>query len=88
MWQSLPLTVLVEYGLFAAGIGIYIGCTRAIDRTGNLALRSLLGLLSVLYLGSVFGPLPPNVRALAFSALAIWITVPWAAWADRHRQSQ
>jgi hypothetical protein len=88
MWQSLPLTVLVEYGLFAAGIAIYLGCTRAFDRTGNVALWSLLGLLAVLYLGSVFGAPPPNVRVLAFSALAIWITVPWAAWADRHRQSR
>jgi len=86
MWQSLPLTVLVEYGLFAAGIAIYLSCTRAIDRTGNVALWSLLGLLAVLYLGSVFGPPPPNVHVLAVSALAIWITLPWAAWADRHRQ--
>ncbi|MGD0909123.1 MAG: hypothetical protein ABSA96_16195 [Candidatus Acidiferrales bacterium] len=86
MWQSLPLTVLVEYGLFAAGIAIYLSCTRAIDRTGNVALWSLLALLAVLYLGSVFGPPPPNVHVLAVSALAIWITLPWAAWADRHRQ--
>jgi len=88
MWHSLPLTIFVEYGLFAAGIAIYAGCSRAIDRTGNLALWSLLGLLAVLYLGSVFGPPPPNARVLAISALAVWLTVPWAAWADRHRQSR
>jgi hypothetical protein len=87
MWHSLPLTILVEYGLFAAGIAIYLSCTHAIDRTGNIALWSLLGLLGAIYLGSVFGPPPPTVRVLALSALAIWITVPWAAWANRHRQS-
>jgi len=86
MWNSVPLTILVEYTLFAAGIAVYVGITRAKDRMGNLALRSLLGLLAILYLASEFGPPPPSVHALAFSALAIWLTVPWAAWADRHRR--
>lgn len=88
MWQSLVLTLVVEYGLFALGIAIYLNCTRAMDRTGNFALWSLLGLLAAIYLGSVFGPPPPNVHALAFSALGIWLTVPWAGWVDRHRQSR
>ena len=87
MWNSLLLTIVVEYALFAAGIAIYVSTTRAKDRTGNLALWSLLGLLAVLYPASLFGPPPPSVQVLAWSALAIWITVPWAAWADRHRQS-
>ena len=85
MWNSLPVTIVVEYAAFAAGIAIYLSITRAKDRTANLALWSLLGLLGVLYVGSEFGPPPPNVKILAESALAIWLTVPWAAWADRHR---
>ncbi len=86
MWNSLLLTIVVEYVLFVAGAAVYLSVTRAKDRTGNLALWSLLGLLAVLYLASIFGPLPPSVQALAWSAIAIWLTVPWAAWADRHRQ--
>lgn len=88
MWNSVPLTIFVEFALFAAGIAIYLGATRAKDRTGNLALWSLLAVLAVLYLASEFGPPPPSVHALAYSALGIWLTVPWAAWADRHRQSR
>ncbi len=88
MWNSLPLTISMEYALFAAGIAIYLSATRAKDRTGNLALWSLLGLLAVLYLASLFGPPPPSVQILAWSAMAIWLTVPWAAWADGHRQSR
>lgn len=87
MWNSLPLTIVVEYAIFAAGIAIYLSVTRAKDRAGNLALWSLLGLLAVLYPASLFGPPPPSAKALAWSALAIWLTVPWAAWADRHRRS-
>jgi len=86
MWNSVPVTILVEYTLFAAGIAIYLSVTRAKDRIGNLALWSLLGLLAVVYPASLFGP-PPRVAALAWSAMAIWLTVPWAAWADRHRQT-
>src|ERR1019366_8887879 len=86
MWNSVPLTILVEYTLLAAGIAIYVSVTRAKDRTGNPALWSLLGLLGFIYVGSVFRPPPPSMKILADSALAIWLTVPWAAWADRHRQ--
>jgi hypothetical protein len=75
----------VEYVLFAAGIALYISATRAKDAAGNLALWSLVGLLGVVYPASMFGPPPPSVQALAWSAIAIWLTVPWAAWADRHR---
>ena len=87
MWHSLPLTISVEYVLFAAGIALYVSATRAKDKAGNLALWSLIGVLGVLYLASLFGPPPPSVQALAWSAIGIWLTVPWAAWADRHRQS-
>ncbi len=87
MWNSVPLTISVEYVLFAAGIALYVSATRAKDTAGNLALWSLVGLLGVLYPASLFGPPPPSVQALAWSAFVIWLTVPWAAWADRHRQS-
>lgn len=86
MWHSVPLTIPVEYFLFAAGIALYLSVTEAKDTTGKLAFWSLVGLLGVLYPASLFGPPPPSVQALAWSALAIWLTVPWAAWADRHRQ--
>jgi len=86
MWNSVPLTICVEYILFAAGLAIYLSATHAKDALGNWALWSLVGLLAVLYAASLFGSPPPSVKVLAWSAIAIWLTVPWAAWADRHRQ--
>lgn len=88
MWNSVPLTISVEYVLFAAGIALYLSATQTKDATGKWAFWSLAGLLGVLYPASLFGPPPPSVQALAISALAIWLTVPWAAWADRHRQPE
>ena len=86
LWNSLPATLSVEFALFAAGGIVYLSAVKLKDRAGRYALWSLLILLFLLYLGSVFGPPPPDTRVLAISALAIWLTVPWAAWADRHSQ--
>ena len=76
MWNSLPLTIVVEFALFAAGTAVYLSVTRAKDLTGHLALWSLLGLLAVLFPASLFGPPPPSVHTLAWCAIAIWLTVP------------
>jgi hypothetical protein len=85
LWNSVPATLAVEILLYALGIGIYVKATRPSDRTGTYALWSLLVFLLVAYLGSAFGPPPPDTNVLAFTALLIWLTVTWAAWADRHR---
>lgn len=85
LWNSLPATLIVELAFYGAGIAIYLGSTRAKDRTGHLALWALLIFLAAAYFISTFGPPPPNPRALALTALTMWLLVPWAAWADRHR---
>ena len=85
LWNSMPATLIAEFTLFAAGTALYAGTTRAKDRRGTYVLWSLLIFLVICYMGALFGPPPPSVHALAGSALGIWLTVPWAAWADRHR---
>src|SRR5215471_13932481 len=85
MWDSLPLTLVVEFGLFAAGLLLYLRATRS-KGGWNVAFWSLAAFLAVVYLASLFGAPPPSVRVLAFSALALWLTIPWAAWGDRLRE--
>jgi hypothetical protein len=87
LWNSLPITLAAELAIFGTGIALYLSATRSKDRAGQYALWSLLIFLFVAYFASLLGPPPPSVHVLAFSALAIWLTVPWAAWADRHRTS-
>lgn len=84
IWNSLLLTLAAELGLLGIGLFLYLSERRAADRTGQIALWSLIIFLLAVYLASIFGQPPPNVRVLAFSALAIWLTVPWAGWADGH----
>ena len=88
MWNSIPLTLFVEYGLFAVGVAVYAATTRAKDRTGNFAWWSLVGLLATLYPAALFGPPPPSVKVLAWSGISLWLTASWAAWADWHRQAK
>ena len=60
LWQSLPATLIVEGGLFGAGLWIYLRTTRACDLTGRVSLWALVGFLTVIYLGNLFGPPPPE----------------------------
>jgi hypothetical protein len=35
------------------------------------------------YLGAAFGPPPPSVPALAWSAIALWLLPVWGWWSAR-----
>jgi hypothetical protein len=88
LWNSWPGSISAELLLFGVGIYFYLRATRARDRVGAWAVWSLIALLSLGWLATLFGPPPPDTHQLAIGALAIWITVPWAAWADAHRESR
>jgi membrane-bound metal-dependent hydrolase YbcI (DUF457 family) len=86
LWNSIPATLLVEGGMFAAALALYLGFTRPRDRTGSVAFWAFIAFLIVAYLGAAFGPPPPSLEALAWTGLAGWLFVPWGYWIDRHRQ--
>jgi hypothetical protein len=85
LWNSLPATVAVEGALFAGCVWLYARTTRPVDRVGQWSFLALIGFLGLVYLGNIFGPPPPSVAAVAWSAQAIWLLVAWAYWIDRHR---
>ena len=87
LWNSFPATLAAEFTLFAVGIAVYLSVTDAKDRIGKWALWSLLIFLPLVYIASLISPPPPSVQVIAVSALAMWLIVPWAAWADRHRST-
>ena len=85
LWNSIPATLVVELTMFAAGLALYM-------RGGGNGRRRvsfwlLISLLIVAYLGAAFGSPPPNTRTLVVSALAMWVLLPWAWWADRREPS-
>jgi hypothetical protein len=81
LWNSVTATLGLELTMFAAGLALYV-------RSGGPGARRpsfwvLIAFLVLVYFGAAFGPPPPDVRTLALSALAAWLLVPWAWWADR-----
>jgi len=85
LWNSVPATLAVEFGLFAIGAGLYVSVTRPRDRIGAYAFRAFVLTLAGLYVASVFGPPPPSVQVLAMTGILAWLFVAWAYWIDRHR---
>jgi membrane-bound metal-dependent hydrolase YbcI (DUF457 family) len=86
LWNSVAGTLVVEGLMFAAGIAMYLRATRARDRTGTIIFWVLIAFLIMAYLGAAFGPPPPDLRALEWTALSGWLLVAWGYWIDRHRQ--
>lgn len=85
LWRSPSATMAVEALVFLVGLAIYARTTRAVDRTGRWAFWTLVALMAVVYVGNTVTPPPPDVNALAWSALAGWLLPLLGWWVDRHR---
>lgn len=85
LWNSVPVTILVEALLFIPAVWLYARATKPRSRKGTYALAGLVMLLVLTYAGNLAGPPPENERALAYAALAGWIAPLWAWWVDRTR---
>jgi membrane-bound metal-dependent hydrolase YbcI (DUF457 family) len=88
LWNSVPGTLLVEVGIFAAGIAVYLRTTRPRDRTGVFAFWSLVVVLLGIYSANLLGPPPPDPGMIAIAGNAAWLFVLWAYWVDKHRTTE
>mgnify|MGYP001821646258 CR=1 FL=1 len=81
LYNSVPAALITEFGLFIAGIAIYLSTTRAKDRVGRWALWLLLLFVFLL-------ALPAAVPELALvPTFATVLLLPLGNWVDRHRTS-
>lgn len=87
LWDSVAVTFALEALLLGIGVFVYARATRARDRIGSWGLWLGVALLALFFFGAGSAP-PPSERALAISALSLWLFVPWGAWIDRHRISR
>jgi len=85
LWNSVAGTLLIEGGLFVAGVLIYSRATRAQDKIGEYSLKTFVGLLVLIYLASLMGSPPPSVAAVEWAGVFSWLFIAWAYWIDQHR---
>lgn len=88
LWRSVPATIIVESLLFLCAVLLYVRTTAPRNRKGAIVLAVLIAFFAVSYLASAFGPPPPSVAAVAWSAELMWLFVLLGAWADRNRAVQ
>lgn len=86
MWNSIAATIAIEGVVFLGGLTTYLRGTRPRDRIGTWSLWAMVAVLVMIFATGFVSPPPPNERVLAFSALGLWLFVPWAALIDRHRE--
>jgi hypothetical protein len=86
LWRSVPVTITLESVFFVGGLLIYLRSTVAKDQLGRWALWGFVALLTLGYASSIAGPPPRDIRSIAYSALLLWLFVPWAYWIDAHRK--
>jgi hypothetical protein len=85
LWNSIPLTIAVEGGLFAAALAWYLRGTKPRDGAGRWGLVALVALTTAIWVSSPWAPPPPSPTAVALVGLALWLLPPWAQWIERHR---
>ncbi len=83
LWNSVPGTIAVETAMFVAGLALYLRAAPPRTRGRAIGLWSLVALMLIIYFGNLFGPPPPSVTAVAWSACGIWLFVVWAYAVDR-----
>lgn len=85
LWNSFWGTLLVEGGIFTAGLVLYIRSTTAKNKQGSIGLWILTGLLLVSHAANLLGPPPPAMNAVAWAGNLQWLFVILAYWVDHNR---
>ncbi len=88
LWASLPATLVAEFLVFGGGFALYLGATTPTDRKGVILPWALVIVLAAIYVANLFGPPPPNSRAIAWTTNAMWLLVAFGYWVDRHRTAR
>jgi hypothetical protein len=85
LWNLPVIAIILEAAIFIAGVAIYVSATLPKDKIGSYGFWSLMIILVLIYIMNFVGPPPPDVKAIGYAGLGLWLFVIWAYWADKHR---
>ena len=80
LWNQPTLEVIIEVGIFLMGVYMYAKST-PVKR--KIAFWLLIILFIAVYFLNIFGPPPPSIKAVAWSANLMWLFVLWAWWLEK-----
>ena len=81
LWNSIPLTLAVEGGMWLLGIVLYASGTRSKHWIGALAFWAGIALLTLSWIGNITAGIDPNpVRAGANGLVFFSLMIAWAYW--------
>lgn len=86
LWNSVWGTLAVEVSIFIIGIILYLQSSPLMYRKRKIVYWSMIGFLSIVYMGNIFGPKAPvgtPAAAIAGPALSMWLIVIWGYYSDR-----
>ncbi len=86
LWNHPTAAIVIESAMFLLAIASYMAQTRAKDAIGRWGFAGFILATALIYVMDVSAPPPPSWQVVAWSAIALWLFVLWAAWADRHRE--
>jgi hypothetical protein len=84
LWNSFPLTILVEGGFWLLALALYVRATHAARRSGLYAFWPVVAFLTVVWVTNIRKGAPPP-EAVAGSLVFFSLLVAWAFWIDRVR---
>jgi hypothetical protein len=87
LWNSIPLTIIIEGLIFILGSYLYIRATKAENKRGTFALWSLLIFLIIIYIMNIIGPPPESAEIIGYVGLSQWVLIAWGYWIDRNRKA-
>jgi hypothetical protein len=86
LWEHAAIELLLEIAILAAGLVYYLKSTRPLSVTGRFGMIAFCILLVFTLLSNAYGPPPPNMQAVAISAMIGYpVFALIAGWLDRKR---
>lgn len=80
LWNMPMAEIVLEIGLFLIGVYFYF---KTVNPKRKMAFWSLIMFFLVIYFMNIFGPPPPSINAVAWSANLMWLIVLWAWWIEK-----
>jgi hypothetical protein len=83
LWNSLPLTIIIEGLIFLTGAWMYISVVKTNNKRAFYRIWGLLIFLVVIYINNIFAGPPPSDKAIGLVGLSQWIIIAWGYWIDK-----